>query len=155
MSGKDNGLITFSEGRRHVFRHGNQQLYYYPVYMQKCAQRFFVSYRKAHQTQHEKRKLAAMKQQLIANDGRFVTIYGYYMDPWDTVLEIAKRQCVFAYPVRLFHETYNFTDFHDNDRIEGISSFRYRLYDHTMIVDLKRSASHLIYGNWSDNKHGL
>ena len=83
-------------------------------------------------------EVEAAKKNLMEHDGRYITFHALYDNPFDFLNWVKENNYTLEVVQEFFAKSENgeFTDFHGNT-CEYSCSFHYRVYDETMLEELK------------------
>ena len=121
----------------------------YPNFMIKDGKEFFIMNRRVPQPKYKDEEIQQFIRQLKENNGIYVTFYGSDKNPIDMLKSMVERQFSFVEPTELFEksESNDFVDFCGNFN-EVAAAFRYRIYDITMLKDIRKIVSLINNKEW-------
>ena len=105
--------------------------YYYPTYMVKDGEEFFVFNRREPDDEWKIKEDKIRKNQLIENEGKYFKFNGFYNNPLEMLKEIVERKHHFTTPKDMYYgnlDIHRYIDFYGN-RNEVSAAFHYRIYD--------------------------
>ena len=150
-------MITFVEKEKWTDKDPFIGRTYATIYMIKDGKEYFVvnrvvaSQELAKEKQDEKsldEEVRMYQAFLTRTEGRYFKFYGIYDDPMEMISEMKERRHTFTDSDNIFldlsgDKTMGFVDFKGNRR-EVSAAFHYRIYDMSMIEDIKEAIAPII-----------